>query len=77
MIFQCFVGISFLASINTVFLVFVTIMILEVYMMHNFCTPVILAQRNISLELKGNPILTGFSDTIKGIKQIKAYNLEH
>lgn len=51
-------------------------MLVAGYFVHKYCAPVVIAQRKISLKLKGAPILSHFSETIKGIKTIHSYNLQ-
>ena len=45
------------------------------FFVYNYCAPVVLSERKLSLSLKGTPILNQFSDLLKGHKTIKIYGL--
>jgi ABC-type multidrug transport system fused ATPase/permease subunit len=76
MVFQCLSQIVQLSIVDPFLIIFGVLIVVVSYVCYEYCAPVIVAQRKLSLTLKGAPILDSFSEMIRNIKAVKIYKLQ-
>ena len=74
--FRCAVQFTYITIIFPFTLFFVLVMVISAFLLHILFAKVTIPEGKISLALKSAPLLSQFSETMKGIKTIKTYCLE-